>query len=466
MLWSGADAFLSQGVSFLIGIILARLLSPDEYGLIGICLIFNVVLNGIVDSGFSTSLIRKKEIDSIDYSTMFYTNMGISIFLYLILFCISPLVADFFSRPQLTELIRVTGLVLIINALSIVQVTVLTKRLDFKTKTKASLFAAVSSGLIGILMAYMGYGVWALVGQHLLKQILFTAVLWFCNRWYPMWAFSKTSFDYMWGFGWKLLLSGLLNNAWNQLYQLVVGKFYSPATLGQYTRSKEYAGIFSSNLTLIIQRVSYPVLSELQDDQQKMLSAYRKVIRMTMFVTTVCMISLAAVSEPLILSLIGPKWYEASTYLPLICISMSLYPLHAINLSILQVMGRSDIFLYLEIIKKVFSIIPILVGVYVGIYSMLCASIIIGVVNLYVNSWYTGKKLGYTFFRQLLDIAPFYALSFIVAIAVYFLKYLPLEEWVILSFQLVLGCFVFILLCELSKMSEYVELKNILFRKL
>lgn len=456
-MWSAADAFLGQGVTFLVGIVLARLLSPDEYGLIGICLIFNTVLCGIVDSGFSNALIRKKDCTDDDYNTMFLTNLGFSIVLYGLLFVSSPLVAHFFGRQELSALVRATGLLLFFNALSITQVTILTKRIDFKTKTKASLISAILSGIVGIAMAYTGFGVWALVGQMLSKQLLYTLCLWVLNKWWPTLKFSASSFRYMWGFGWKLLVSGLLNNIWNQLYQVVVGKFYSPATLGQYTRGREYASIFSSNLTSIIQRVSYPVLSEIQDDKQRMVEGYRRVIKMTMFVTAICMISIGAVAEPLIYCLIGPQWHEAATYLPLICISMSLYPLHAINLNMLQVLGRSDIFLYLEIIKKVIGLVPIFIGIFVDIYWMLVASILIGFVSLYLNSWYTGKALGYTFWKQLRDIAPSFGIAFTIAISVFFFKYLPISNWVILPIQIVVGAVVCIIACRKSQPEEYKE---------
>lgn len=456
-MWSAADAFLGQGVTFLIGIVLARLLSPDEYGLIGICLIFNSVLMGIVDSGFSNALIRKKEVSDEDYNTMFITNLGISIVLYSLLFVCSPYVAEFFARHELTALVRATGLMLLFNALSITQVTILTKRIDFKTKTKASAVSAVLSGVLGIVMAYIGFGVWALVGQMLSKQLLYTVSLWVLNKWWPKLRFSITSFRYMWGFGWKLLVSGLLNNIWNQLYQVVVGKFYSPSTLGQYTRSYEYASIFSSNLTTVIQRVSYPVLSELQDNNQRMLVGYRKIIKLTMFVTAISMIFLGAVSEPLIYCLIGPQWHEAASYLPLICISMSLYPLHSINLNMLQVLGRSDIFLYLEIMKKIVGIAPIFIGVFVGIYWMLVASIFTGIISLYLNSWYTGKVLGYTFWKQLRDIAPSYGVAFSIAIMVYAMKYLPLSNWFILPIQIVVGAGWCLTICHIIGVEEYKE---------
>lgn len=461
-MWSAADAFLGQGVTFLVGIVLARLLSPDEYGLIGICLIFNTVLSGIVDSGFSNALIRKKDCTDDDYNTMFLTNLGFSIVLYGLLFVCSPLVAHFFGRQELTALVRATGLLLFFNALSITQVTILTKRIDFKTKTKASLISAILSGIVGIAMAYAGFGVWALVGQMLSKQLLYTLCLWALNKWWPTLKFSAQSFRYMWGFGWKLLVSGLLNNIWNQLYQVVVGKFYSPATLGQYTRGREYASIFSSNLTSIIQRVSYPVLSEIQDDKQRMVEGYRRVIKMTMFITAICMISLGAVAEPLIYCLIGPQWHEAATYLPLICISMAFYPLHAINLNMLQVLGRSDIFLYLEIIKKVIGLVPICIGIFVDIYWMLVASILIGFVSLYLNSWYTGKALGYTFWKQLRDIASSFGIAFAIAISVFFFKYLPISNWGILPIQIVVGAVVCIIACRKSQLKEYKEVLGII----
>ena len=460
--WSAADAFLGQGITFVIGIVLARLLSPEEYGMIGICLIFTTILNGIVDSGFSNAIIRKKEATNDDYNTMFITNMVISVVLYALLYFSAPLISAFFAL-ELTALVRAIGLVLIINALSLTQQTNLTKKIDFKTKTKASIVSAVLSGIIGIAMAYMGYGVWALVAQQLSKQAVYTVALWILNRWMPNFHFSVESFKYMWGFGWKLLVSGLLDRLWAQMYQVVVGKFYNAATLGQYTRGQEYANIFSANITSIVQRVTYPVLAEVQDEKERMVSAYRKVIKVTMFVTCVCMISLGAVAEPLIYCLIGEKWHQAATFLPLICISMSLYPLHAINLNMLQVQGRSDIFLYLEIVKKIIAIGPLCIGIFYDIYWMLIGSIVTGLICFFLNSYYTGKKLGYSSWKQLKDVAPSYGVAFVIALAVYFLKYLPLTHWIVLPMQIIVGIIVFFAVCEATKLNEYIEIKNIAF---
>ena len=322
--WSATDSFLSHGVTFIVGLVLARLLTPAEYGLIGIVMIFTTILSSVVDSGFSNAVIRKKGATDDDYNTMFITNMVMSIVLFVLLYFSVPFIASFFERQELIPLTRTMGLLLIIQALSIVQNTILTKRIDFKTKTKASVIAAVVSGIIGISFAFLGYGVWALVAQQLSNKLCLTVCLYFFNRWWPKLRFSVPSFRYMWGFGWKLMVSGLLDKIWSQLYQAIVGKFYSPATLGQYSRSKEYAHSFSSNFTSIIQRVSYPVLSEMQDDKARMVTGYRKIIKLTMFVTAICLISMGAVAEPFIYCLIGPQWHQAATFLPLICVSLSL----------------------------------------------------------------------------------------------------------------------------------------------
>lgn len=459
--WSAADAFLGQGVTFVVGLVLARLLSPDEYGLIGICLIFTTVLNGIVDSGFSNALIRKKEVTDEDYNTMFITNMVISMVLYIILFICAPLVSDFFHRVELTALVRITGLVLFFNALSITQVTILTKKIDFKTKTKASFVSAIVSGVIGIVMAFIGYGVWALVAQQLSKQLFYTICLWFLNKWCPKFTFYKKSFKYMWGFGWKLLASGILNNVWNQLYQVVIGRFYSPATLGQYTRAQEYAGLCSQNLTTIVQRVTFPVLSELQDDKKKLLVCYRKLVKVSMFVTVICMFALGAMAEPMIFSLIGSQWHQAATFLPFICITMSLYPLHAINLNMLQVQGRSDLFLYLEIVKKINSLIPIFIGVFVGVYWMLCASIFTGFIAFLLNSWFTGKFLNYSSWQQLKDVLPSYLIAFFIGFIVYLLKFLPLSFNLIFPLQILATIIVGWIVNQIVNLEEYCEIKNI-----
>lgn len=459
--WSAIDSILGQGITFLVGLVLARILSPSEYGLIGLITIFITVFNAIIDSGFSQAVIRKKDANNEDYNTMFITNMVLSVIMFFVLFFSAHAIARFFERPELVNLTRVMSVVLIINALSITQNTVLTKRIDFKTKTKASLISAILSGVVGIGMAFMGYGVWALVGQQISKQLSNTICLWVFNKWWPNFKFSLHSFKYMWGFGWKLLASSLLDTTWGQLYQVVVGKFYSSATLGQYSRSKEYASMFSSNIQTIVGRVSFPVLAEIQDDKERMVGAYRRIIKTTMFVTAISMISMGAIAEPMIYCLIGPQWHQAATFLPLICISMSLYPLHAINLNMLKVQGRSDLFLSLEIVKKIIAIGPLCLGIFVDIYWMVAGSVVTGFIAFFLNSYYSGKMLGYTSWMQLKDIAPSYGLALLIALSVYFLKFLTLSYWIILPLQIMVGVMVFFVVCKLTKMQEYNEVKGV-----
>lgn len=459
--WSAADAFLGQGMTFVVGLVLARLLSPEEYGLIGIVTIFTSILLGFVDCGFSNALIRKQTVQDDDYCTMFIVNMVTSILMCCVLYIGAPFIAVFFDRPQLVVLVRVMGLLIIFQALSIVQMTILSRNIDFKTKTKASVISAASSGVLGIVMALLGFGVWSLVAQQLSRQLVYSVCLWVYIRWWPKLNFSIDSFRYMWGFGWKLLLSGLLDRIWAQLYQTVVGRYYNPATLGQYSRAKEYSSIFSSNLTSIVQRVSYPVLSQLQNNKDRLIPAFRKIIKTTMFVTATLMIFMGAIAEPLLYCLIGPQWHMASTFLPLICISMSLYPLHAINLNMLQVQGRTGIYLVLEIIKKILAIVPICLGIFVDIYWMLIGTIIIGIISFFLNSSYTSKSLGYTSWMQIKDIAPSYGIAIIIALPIYFLKFLPISNWLILPLQIVLGVAIFFIICESVKLPEYFEIKEI-----
>lgn len=461
-MWSAIDNVAQFGVQFVVSIVLARLLSPDDYGLIGIITIFTTVCTAIINGGFSNALIRTQKPTDEDYNTAFICNLVISILLYTIVFIFSPLIADFFNRHELVALTRVSSFTMIIGALAIVQQTRLTKRIDFKTQTKITLIASILSGIVGIALALMDFGVWALVVQGIVAQMLRTVLLWFFNHWVPSIRFSKDSFNRLFGFGWKMMISGVLDNLWKELYQLVVGKFYSPATLGQYTRAKQFSTMFSSNLTTVIQRVTYPVLSDIQNEKERMIAAYRKIIKTTMFMTFALMFALGAVSEPLLYCLIGPKWHEAATYLPLICLVGSLYPLHAINLNMLQVQGRSDLFLGLEIVKKIIGLVPLFIGAFVGIFPMLYTIVITSIISYFLNSYFSGKLLGYSSWMQLRDIAPSFFISLTMAIIVFCLKFIPLSNWLILPIQIVFGLIVFFFLCKITKIEEYKEVMDMI----
>lgn len=461
-MWSAIDNVAQFGVQFVVSIVLARLLSPDDYGLLGIITIFTTVCTAIINGGFSNALIRTQKPTDEDYNTAFICNLLMSILLYAIVFLCSPLIADFFNRQELVALTRVSSFTMIIGALAIVQQTRLTKRIDFKTQTKITLIASILSGIIGIALALMDYGVWALVVQGIVAQVLRTVLLWFFNHWAPSLRFSKESFNRLFGFGWKMMASGILDSLWTQLYQVIVGKFYSPATLGQYTRAKQFSTMFSSNLTTVIQRVTYPVLSDIQNEKERMVAAYRKIIKTTMFLTFALMFALGAVSEPLLYCLIGPKWHEAATYLPWICLIGSLYPLHAINLNMLQVQGRSDLFLGLEIIKKIIGIVPLMIGAFIGIFPMLYTSVFTSIICYFLNSYFPGKLLGYTSWMQIKDVALSFVISLTMAVVVYLMKYLPFSNWLILPMQIIFGFFFFFFLCKITKIEEYKELKNMI----
>ena len=460
--WSGIDNVAQYSVTFVVSIVLARLLTPDDYGLIGIITIFTTICATIINGGMSSALIRTKDVTDDDYNTAFICNLGMSVVLYVVIFACAPFIARFFLREELINLIRVASLGMIIGSFAIVQRTRLTKRIDFRTQTKISIMASITSGVIGITMALLDCGVWSLVAQSLMGALLSTILLGFANKWLPSMRFSTESFHRLFGFGWKMMLSGLLNEVWKELYQVVVGKFYSPATLGQYTRAKGFSQLLSSNLTMVIQRVTYPVLSSLQNDKDRLFSAYRRIIKVTMFITTISMFFLGAISEPLLYCLIGPKWHEAAVYLPLICIAGSLYPLHAINLNMLQVQGRSDLFLGLEVVKKIIGIAPLLVGAFIGIIPMLYVNLIIGMITYFLNSYFSGKILGYTSWMQIKDIAPSYWIAIIVATSAYILKYLPTSYWLVLPLQLVVGILVFLFVCYISKNKEFGEIKTVL----
>ena len=460
--WSAADNITKMGITFIVSIVLARLLSPDEYGLIGILTIFISIFNAIVDSGFTNALIRKKDTTETDYSTVFYTNLVMSVFMAIILFLCAKPIARFFERPELVALTQVMSSIVIINALCIVQKARTTKAIDFKTQTKVTFLASITSGVIGISMAYMGYGVWALVGQQLSAQLLTTFLFWIFNKWIPRFEFSWDSFKEMWSFGWKLLVSTLINTAYTEVYQVVIGKCYSPTSLGLYTRARQFRDLFSANVTSVVQRVTYPVLSSIQDEPARMKTAYQKVIRTTMLPTLILMIGMAASAKTMILFLIGEKWLGCVPMLQIICMFGLLYPLHAINLNMLQVKGRSDLYLKLEIIKDIIAIGPIVIGVMVGIYAMLWGSLVSHIISYYLNAYYSKSLVNYGFWEQVKDILPSFRVAFVMALPVYAMNYIPLNPYILFPLQVLVGAVVTIMLCEWEQLPEYKEIKGII----
>jgi teichuronic acid exporter len=362
VMWSFLDQAGTMGIGFIIGIILARILPPSEYGLLGMIAVFTAIAQTVADSGFGTALIRKPDLKDEDLYTAFWFNLCVNVLMYGILFVCAPYIAEFYNQPKLTAITRVISISLLLNAFLIIPNIHFTRNINFKVTTRVSYACAITSGIVGIAMAFCGFGVWSLVTQSLIAIALKVVLYAYHCHWKPMPIFSRNSFHYLWGFGNKLLASSMLETVYNNIYQIVIGKFYSAADLGQYTRAASYNGIFSSTLTSVVQRVSFPTLSSIQEDKKRLREGYRRIIKSTMLVSFAGSLTLAAMAKPLIVLMIGTKWLPCVEYMQIICFAAMLFPLHAINLNILQVLGRSDLFLKLEILKKIIGVVPIVVG--------------------------------------------------------------------------------------------------------
>ena len=458
--WKFTGSIVSYGITFIVGLILARLLGPEEYGLVGIVMIFITILNGIVDSGLSNALIRKIDATETDYSTTFIANMAISVLLYALLFFASPYIASFFHREELVLLMRVTGIMIFIQALMLIQQTVLTKELDFKTQAICQVIASLSSGVVGVTMAFTDFGVWAIIGQKITQSLVYTITIWIFRNWWPKLVFSWKSFKELWDFGWKMLVSGLISNLWSQMSKVVIGRFYSSESLGYYEKGREYVNMVSQNLTMVVQSVSYPALSQLQDDKERLKAGYKNVIKVTMLVTFVLVIGLAACAKSFIVVLIGEKWLPSVPMMQIISFSLMLFPLHAINLNMLQVQGRSDLFLKLEIIKKAIAVVPIVLGIFCGIYVMLVANVFSGLISYYLNAYYSGPFLSYSIKEQVKDITPSFLVAIVMGIVVFSMSFIPISYYVLLPLQVAVGGVIAVLLCKVCKLEEYDDCKG------
>lgn len=464
--WNSVDKILNYGISFIVGIVLARLLSPSDYGLIGIVMIFISIFNTILDGGLSIALIRKNDITDADYCTVFYTNIVLSLALTVILYLGAPSIAYFFNRVELIEVIRGISVVLLINGFSVTQQAILTKRMDFKSQTIISLISNVTSGVVGVVLAFCGYGVWALVFQQIVARFLTTILLWVTNKWYPKLVFSKDSFTDLFNFSWKLLTSRLITSIWGRLYSAVIGKIYSTVSLGLFTRAEQYAHMFSSTISDVVLKVSLPVMSSIQNEPDRLLYATRIIIKETMFVTCFCMFFMAASAESLIYVLIGEEWMACVPFLQIICFNVIVNPLAYINENLLTVKGRSDKLLFVQILKVVFTIPPILIGIFFNIYAMLISSSIIAWLSIILYTYYTEKYFDYSWKDQLKDISPSIILSLVIGAIVYSINFLNISHFLILLIQLSLGFLLLVMFGELLKLKEYEYIKKIILSKI
>lgn len=437
ILWSAVERFSTQGVQFLFGILLARLLTPNDYGMIAMLTIFLAVSQTFIDSGFGNALIRKPDRNEADKSTVFFFNIFMAVACYCIIFIAAPFVAQFYGMPELVNILRVLAINLIIQAFGSIQQLNLTIDLNFKTLAKVSFIGTLIGGTAGLISAYRGLGVWSLVVQQMTTTSSKVILFWILAHWRPTTFFNKESFKKMFGFGSKLLASGLLNTLYDNVYDLIIGKAFSAATLGNYSRASHFANFPSSNISGIFQRVTFPVLSKIQDDHDKLRKGYLKFLNMATLVIFPLMIGLAALSKPFILLILTEKWSNVILILQIVCIAQMWYPVHAINLNILQVMGRSDLFLKLEIIKKIEGITVLCITLPHGIIAMCYGQWFNACFGLVVNTYYSGKLLNAGLLPQLKMYIPTLLNSLVMgAICLSVIHSLPEQEYAI---QLAVG---------------------------
>lgn len=420
VLWSTIERFSIQTVMFVLQIIMARLLTPADYGVIGMLAVFMAISQSFIDSGFSNALIRKTNRTETDYCTVFYFNLIVGALTYFCLYFFAPYIASFYNTPLLHQVTRVISLNLVINSLIVVHRAKLTINIDFKSQAKVTLSAAVISGTLGIYLAYAGYGVWALVYQTLANSA-FTCIFFWCQlRWIPRNSFSYSSFKEMFSYGSKLLISGLLETAFRNIYTIVIGKKFSATDLGYYSRADTFAQFGTSNFTGIMQRVTFPILSSIQDDNARLAMVYRKYLRLSAFIIFPLAVGLASVAEPFITLLIGKKWLEAVPLLQIVSFAYMWYPVHSINLNLLQVKGRSDLFLKLEIFKKMLGISILIITLPYGIKALCAGQIISSFLALILNTYYTDKLIKIGFFMQMRDLFPSLIISLSMGLFVYY----------------------------------------------
>lgn len=463
--WKFAEQFSNYGIQFVIGIILARLLSPEDYGLTALPAVFISVAGIFVSAGFHLALVRKPELTEKDLSTAFYYSGVVGFVMYCILFLSSPWIAEFYNAPVLEDILRVTSLGFLYNPLSTPQGVLLLRKMDFKTPTKISVISRLLTGVVGITLAYIGYGVWALVLSYLVGDIFSVICKWFVVRWVPKTGWSKESFRYLWGFGNKLMLSNLIDTLYNNITPVFIGKFYSPADLGIYNRAVQYANIPSAQLTGTIASVSFPALSAIQEDEEKLIRAYRTMLRVSAFIIFPIMMLMAALSRPLIITMISSKWESSIIYLQILCFSLMWYPINGLNLNLLQVKGRSDLFLRLEVIKKILGIFVLAVTLPMGIIYFCVASVFSSILCLFINTYYTGALFKLPLSLQFRDFGPSLLLSVTMAAIVYGVTLCISSLFLQLLGGCVIGVSFYCGISYLKKMPEVVEIQYLLKRK-
>ena len=458
MIWSAAGNFSLQLIGFVVGVQLARILSPDDYGLVGMLAIFTAIAYCMIDSGMGNALVRKPDRTEVDCSTVYYFSVATALLMYAVLFVAAPYIADFYNQPALCNLTRVLCLTLVIGPLAGVHGSKLYIDLQFKKSSAISVAAAIVGGVVGVTCAYLGCGVWALVYMQLASSSFRVLLTWLVVRWVPAPVFSRQSFRELFGFGSKLLASAILDTTYNNIRPLLIGKVYSGADLGYYTRANQYASLPATTATGLLGGVTYPLLCKLQHDDNILREKYRLLIRLSAFVVFPLVIGLAAVAEPCIVVLITEKWLPCVLLLQILCFSLMWYPVHALNLNLLQVKGRSDLFLKLEVIKKIMGVTMLVITVPISVTAMCYGAVVTSLLCLGVNTYYTGQLIQIGFFRQMGDLLPIFLLSLAMGAGVWCLvTFLPLSPILQLAVGIPVGVLLYVGLASLFRMPELTE---------
>ena len=424
--WMMIERFGYLTIQFVSNLVLARLLSPDDFGVIGILMVFITLSNVFIDSGFSASLIQKKEISETDKSTVFYINLGLASVVYIILFFTSPWIAYFFHNESITSLLRVLGIVLLIDSFCAIQNTLLSRDMNFKLLTKIKLVAIILAASVAIYMAYSGWGIWSLIVQYLLYSTIRTVTTWIVAKWRPIIAFSKESFKTLFGYGSKLLLQSFVAQLYVNFQQILIGRFYTPADLGYYSQARQFQQIPTGTVTQVINTVAFPAYAKLQDDREQLRKMFRQNVQIVAFINTPIMVLLAAIAQPLIILLYSSKWIGSIHYFQFLCIGYGIFSaLHTCSLSVLKAVGKSDFVLKLEIIKTILGILFITIGLkFWGIWGILYALALNSFIEIFLNGFFVGKELNYNGVNLLIDVIPYLINSTLSGILAYLMWYL------------------------------------------
>ncbi len=462
LVWKLMERGGVQGIQFIIQIILARLLTPEDYGSIAIIAIFITIANVFVQSGFNTALIQKKDTDELDYSSVFYLSMFVAFIIYIILFIAAPFIAEFYGIDNLTAVIRVISITLFFGAYNSIQNAIVAKHMEFRKLFFSSTGAVCVSGIIGIVLAYSGFGVWALVAQQLINQITISVILLFILKWHPKLIFSFERIRVLFSYGCKLLVSALIDTFYMNIRSLIIGKIYSPTMLGFYNRGDQFPQLIVSNINGSIQSVMLPALASQQDNVEQVKKMMRRGIVTSSFIIFPTMVGLAVVAKPLVSIILTDKWLLCVPFLQIFCISYALWPIHTANLQAINAMGRSDIYLRLEIAKKVVGMIILVISLFYGVYGIAVGTLIAGIVSTFINSYPNKKLLNYSYLEQMKDIMPSFIISVLMGVITYSVRFFNMGNMLTMIIQILVGAISYVFLAKIFKLECYVYLINTL----